>query len=178
MVLGDMHCEKQSKFPRYNIKCRGKPDTTWNIPRGITFSLLHFILYRGKSISFGTVWDKEYCEQYTVMSIPELSTGYCVQGQQGVRGAGWHGQGVQCTVYMNCKPVIVYRGNKGFVALGDMDKEYYTGLPDGEYCDLISECAQKVQVVKGWPKLKQIVQNMCSTHWVITSRWAKPCRLL
>jgi len=41
------------------------------------------------------------------------------------------------------------RGNKGFVALGDMDKEYYTGLPDGEYCDLISECAQKVQISGG-----------------------------
>jgi hypothetical protein len=43
---------------------------------------------------------------------------------------------------------FVCRGNKGFVALGDMDKEYNTGLPDGEYCDLISECAQKVQVEK------------------------------
>ena len=48
--------EKQSKFPRYNMKCRGKPDTTWNIPRSFTFSPLHFMLYRGKSITFGTVW--------------------------------------------------------------------------------------------------------------------------
>ena len=23
--------EKQSKFPRKNMKCRGKPDTTWTI---------------------------------------------------------------------------------------------------------------------------------------------------
>ena len=47
--------EKQSKFPRYNMKCRGNPDTTWNIPRSIRFSPLHFMLYRGKSITFGTV---------------------------------------------------------------------------------------------------------------------------
>ena len=47
--------EKQSKFPRYNMKCRRKPDTTWNIPRSITFSPQHFMLYRGKSITVGTV---------------------------------------------------------------------------------------------------------------------------
>ena len=40
--------EKQSKFPRYKMKCRGKPDTTWNIPRSITFSPLHFVLFRGR----------------------------------------------------------------------------------------------------------------------------------
>ena len=47
--------EKQSKFPRYNMKCRGKPNTTWTIPHSITFPPLHFMLYRGKSITFGTV---------------------------------------------------------------------------------------------------------------------------
>ena len=47
--------EKQSKFPRYNMKCRGKRDTTWNIPRNITFSPLHFMLYRGQLITFGSV---------------------------------------------------------------------------------------------------------------------------
>ena len=55
-----LHCpillEKQSKFPQYNMKWRGKPDTTWNILRSITFSLLHFMFNRGKSISFGTVY--------------------------------------------------------------------------------------------------------------------------
>ena len=25
--------KNQSKFPRYNMKCRGIPDTTWIIPR-------------------------------------------------------------------------------------------------------------------------------------------------
>ena len=30
--------EKQSKFPRYNMKFRGKHDNTWNIQRIITFS--------------------------------------------------------------------------------------------------------------------------------------------
>ena len=37
------------------MKWRGKRDTTWNIPRSITFSPLHFMSYRGKSITFGTV---------------------------------------------------------------------------------------------------------------------------
>ena len=48
--------EKQPKFPWYNMKCRGKHDTTWNIPRNITFSPVHFMLYRGKWITFGTVY--------------------------------------------------------------------------------------------------------------------------
>ena len=47
--------EKQSKFPRWNMKCRGKLDTIWTIPRSITLSPLHFMLYRRKWISFGTV---------------------------------------------------------------------------------------------------------------------------
>ena len=47
--------EKQSKFPRYNMKYRGKRDTSWTILRSITFSLLHFKLYRGQSITFRTV---------------------------------------------------------------------------------------------------------------------------
>ena len=38
------------------MKYRGKPDTTWNIPRNITLPLLHFMLYCGKSIIFGTVY--------------------------------------------------------------------------------------------------------------------------
>ena len=34
------------------MKGRGKHYTTWNIPRCITFSTLHFMLYCGKLISF------------------------------------------------------------------------------------------------------------------------------
>merc|ERR1711922_54772 len=41
------------------------------------------------------------------------------------------------------------RGKKGFVAMGDLEKEFYTGLPDGEYCDIISDCQQKVQISGG-----------------------------
>ena len=44
--------EKQSKFPRYNMKCRGRHDTTWNIPHSITFSLLLFMLYHEKKTKF------------------------------------------------------------------------------------------------------------------------------
>ena len=39
------------------------------------------------------------------------------------------------------------RGNKGFFAMGDLDREFDTGLPDGEYCDIISECQQKIMVI-------------------------------
>ena len=38
------------------MKCRGKHDTALKISRSITFSPLHNMLYRGKQISFGTVW--------------------------------------------------------------------------------------------------------------------------
>ena len=37
------------------MKCSGKHDTTQNIPSSITFFTLHFMLYRGKSISFEIV---------------------------------------------------------------------------------------------------------------------------
>ena len=52
----DALLENQSEYPRYNIKCLGKRDTKWTFPRCITFSPLHFMLYRGKSITCGTVW--------------------------------------------------------------------------------------------------------------------------
>ena len=50
--------EKQSKFPRYYIKCRGKPDTTvLEIFRVVSrFPPLHFMSYRGESITVGTVY--------------------------------------------------------------------------------------------------------------------------
>merc|ERR1719431_501321 len=41
------------------------------------------------------------------------------------------------------------RGNKAFVAMGDLGKDFYTGLPDGEYCDIISDCSQKIQISGG-----------------------------
>merc|ERR1712121_200878 len=41
------------------------------------------------------------------------------------------------------------RGNKGFVAMGDLGKDFYTGLPDGEYCDIIHDCEQKIQISGG-----------------------------
>ena len=47
--------EKQSKFRdiTWNVEENMR---LWNIPRSITFPRLHFMLYCGKSISFGTVW--------------------------------------------------------------------------------------------------------------------------
>ena len=41
------------------------------------------------------------------------------------------------------------RGKKGFFAMGDLSREFETGLPDGSYCDIISECKQKVDVSGG-----------------------------
>lgn len=40
------------------------------------------------------------------------------------------------------------RGNVGFFAMGkaNFNKHIYTGLPAGQYCDLISDCAKKITV--------------------------------
>ena len=55
MQLPHTLSEKESNFLQYNIKCSGEHDTTWNIPCTFTFPPLHFMLYRGKYIFFGTV---------------------------------------------------------------------------------------------------------------------------
>ena len=48
------HCPKSnSNFRDITYKCSGQHNTTWNIPRSITSPPLHFMLYNGKSISFG-----------------------------------------------------------------------------------------------------------------------------
>ena len=42
----NLHCPRSNpNFPRYNIKCSGKHDTTWNIPRCMTFSPLYIFCY-------------------------------------------------------------------------------------------------------------------------------------
>merc|ERR1711971_1303124 len=41
------------------------------------------------------------------------------------------------------------RGNVGFLAVGDLGKDFNTGLPDGEYCDIIRDCSQKIQISGG-----------------------------
>ena len=38
------------------MKLKGKRDNAWNIPRIISFFPQHFMLYRGKSTTFGTVY--------------------------------------------------------------------------------------------------------------------------
>ena len=61
----------------YILKCSGKHYTTWNIPRSITFSPLHFMVYRGKSIAFGTVCNaKEVCTVYIYCAF--FSTWKCI----------------------------------------------------------------------------------------------------
>ena len=42
--------------------------------------------------------------------------------------------------------LAVSRGDKGFFAMGDLDRDFDMGLSDGEYCDIISKCQQKITV--------------------------------
>lgn len=52
------------------------------------------------------------------------------------------------------------RGTKGFFAMGDLNNvEFYTGLPDGEYCDIIHDCQTKVQVSGGMATLRKAEDN-------------------
>merc|ERR1719150_301279 len=71
------------------------------------------------------------------------------------------------------------RGNVGFVALGDLGKDFNTGLPDGEYCDIIRDCSQKIQISGGRgyfqspdddPVVAICVGCYLSTHlcWILT----------
>ena len=46
------------------------------------------------------------------------------------------------------------RGNLGFVAMGDLGREFYTGLPDGRYCDIITDCAQEQKLMSCNTKLR------------------------
>lgn len=42
------------------------------------------------------------------------------------------------------------RGNKGFFAMGNLNNvQFYTGLPDGDYCDIIHDCQQTITVSGG-----------------------------
>lgn len=42
------------------------------------------------------------------------------------------------------------RGAKGFFAMGNLNNvQFYTGMPDGEYCDLIHNCGRKITVSGG-----------------------------
>merc|ERR1711963_430937 len=41
------------------------------------------------------------------------------------------------------------RGDKGFFAMGSVDGDFDTGLPDGDYCDIVSECLQTITISGG-----------------------------
>lgn len=52
------------------------------------------------------------------------------------------------------------RGNKGFFAMGDLNNvEFYTGLPDGDYCDIIHDCKQMIHVSGGKAVFNKAEQN-------------------
>ena len=52
------------------------------------------------------------------------------------------------------------RGNKGFFAMGDLNNvEFYTGLPDGEYCDIIHDCKQTIRVQGGSARFNKAESN-------------------
>merc|ERR1712123_91200 len=50
--------------------------------------------------------------------------------------------------------VAFSRGNKGFYAMGNVNGPFATGLPDGEYCDIISECQQMITISGGQGNFK------------------------
>ena len=41
------------------------------------------------------------------------------------------------------------RGDRGFFAMGNVNGEFDTGMADGDYCDIISECEQTITVSGG-----------------------------
>ncbi len=52
------------------------------------------------------------------------------------------------------------RGNKGFFAMGDLNNvEFYTGMPDGDYCDIIHECKQVIHVSGGKARFNRAEAN-------------------
>ena len=52
------------------------------------------------------------------------------------------------------------RGTKGFFAMGDLNNEYFdTGLPDGEYCDIIHDCQQKITITNGGGNFNKAQDN-------------------
>ena len=55
-----LHCPKSNQnVPRYNMKSRGKRDTTQNIPRCISFSHLHFVRVGAMCDSLTSLFTKE-----------------------------------------------------------------------------------------------------------------------
>ena len=52
--------------------------------------------------------------------------------------------------------VAFARGTKGFFGMGKVDGDFDTGLPDGDYCDLISECAQTITIAGGRGHFKAV----------------------
>ena len=62
------------------MKCSGKNDATWTIPRSIAFSPLHFMLYRGKTFSLRTVYTvsancANHCKRFPLPPPPPPSIG-------------------------------------------------------------------------------------------------------
>jgi alpha-amylase len=52
------------------------------------------------------------------------------------------------------------RGQKGFFAMGNLNNvSFFTGLPDGEYCDIIHNCQQKITVSGGWANFNKAQAN-------------------
>ncbi len=52
------------------------------------------------------------------------------------------------------------RGQKGFFAMGNLNNvNFFTGLPDGEYCDIIHECQQKIRIENGYGTFKKAQDN-------------------
>ena len=46
--------------------------------------------------------------------------------------------------------------NRGFFAMGKVDGDFDTGLPDGDYCDIVSECQQTITISGGRGHFKPV----------------------
>lgn len=52
------------------------------------------------------------------------------------------------------------RGQKGFFAMGNLNNvNFFTGLPDGDYCDIIHDCQQTITVSNGFANFNKAQDN-------------------
>nr|KAG5706336.1 hypothetical protein BaRGS_026118 [Batillaria attramentaria] len=112
------------------------------------------------SYSFGDNSDQgpPHNADYSTADVPINSDGSCGGGWvcehrwPSIRGMALFrtaAAGTDVHNYYNQNDVVAFsRGNKAFFAMGKrgFDQTFQTGLPAGQYCDLISNCAQKITV--------------------------------
>jgi hypothetical protein len=46
--------------------------------------------------------------------------------------------------------------------MGSVDADFDTGMPDGDYCDVVSECLQTITITGGRGHFKALVRSVTS----------------